>query len=191
MRFKRYIVSAVLFFGVGFINAQNIELVELIKGEKFKVQSIFSNEAYFVNVSHMRISEIAMGKIDTSTSNEYAFFDLLSSKSEVTGSSYGGATGSATLFGATVNTVLNKEQDILVLNVNQCKELAKAINQLFVSYEKQKMKGRTDFLIRIKTSTRLNLSNDGNKIGLEYDGETYLIPALELREMYDLVSKVK
>ncbi len=171
---------------------QKVEVVKQLDNARFKIAPLFGNESYLIDVSRVEFSllDTTTQKIDKSTSNQFSIIRLFSSKSKVDGVDYGGATGTATLFGATVNTSLNKNEDYLQLNKAQSNELKRALNKMFVAYEKLKMDGSKDFLVRVETSFGLALTNDGQQIGLEYEGEIYLVEEEKLWELYGVVSKV-
>ena len=77
------------------------------------------------------------------------------------------------------------------MDVKQSQELSKAINDLFVAYQTFKNLGNLDFAVRLSTSFGLELSNDGNQIGLILEESKYLIPEAELQRLYSVVSKVR
>jgi hypothetical protein len=121
-----------------------------------------------------------------------ALLQFNSTKSEATGVNYSAATfGGRGGVGLSMKTELVRNSGTLSLDVKQSQELSKAINDLFVAYQTFKNLGNLDFAVRLSTSFGLELSNDGNQIGLILEESKYLIPEAELQRLYSVVSKVK
>lgn len=174
---------------------QGLELVEQIGFQQIKIVKLFGSEAFNVSVSHLKISELSdvdAGSLTKLSSYEIATMQFNSLKSEVNGANYGAATsGGRGALGVSVNTQLVKNSGVLSLDAKQSSELSKAINDLFVAYQTFKNEGLSEFAIRLTTSFGLELSNDGDQIGLGFDGVKYIIPETELQRLYSVVSKVK
>ena len=174
---------------------QRLEIVERIGYEQIKLSKFFGSETFYVEVSHLEVSDLTdvdSGSITKKSSQEFAVLQFQTSKSEATGISYGAATSAGrSALGLSLNTKLTKSSGTLFLDVEQSGELSKAINDLFVAFQTFKNSGKKDFAIRLTTSFGLELTNDGDEIGLLVDGVKYSIPESELRRLYSVVSKVK
>ena len=163
--------------------------------EQIKVVKMFGSESFNVEVSHLKVStlsDVDSGSLTKLSSYEMALLQFNSTKSEATGVSYASATfGGRGGVGLSLKTEFVRNSGTLSLDVKQSQELSKAINDLFVAYQTFKNLGNIDFAVRLSTSFGLELSNDGNQIGLILEESKYLIPEAELQRLYSVVSKVR
>ena len=184
-----------LLFATTLSFAQGLELVERMGSEQIKVVKMFGSESFNVEVSHLKVSKLSdvdSGSLTKLSSYEMALLQFNSTKSEATGVNYAAATfGGRGGVGLSMKTELVRNSGTLSLDVKQSQELSKAINDLFVAYQTFKNLGNLDFAVRLSTSFGLELSNDGNQIGLLLEESKYLIPEAELQRLYSVVSKVK
>jgi hypothetical protein len=187
---------SIAFWLVAFVSfGQQLEIVERIGHEQIKLNKFFGSESFFVEVSHLKVSELTdvdAGSISKKSSQEFALLQFQSTKSEAMGVSYGAATSAGrSALGLSLNTKLTRNSGTLYLDSAQSSELSKAINDLFVAFQTFKIAGNADFAIRLMTSFGLELTNDGDEIGLLYDGMKYIIPESELKRLYSVISKVE
>ncbi|MEQ9374127.1 MAG: hypothetical protein RIG68_03060 [Imperialibacter sp.] len=184
-------VLLMLFAGVA-AKAQQTQIVEIVTSKKFKVSHFFSNEAYFVDVAHLKVGNVSNPTIkdySLTDSKHYSLLSFKSVKSEVDGTNIGGAVGSANLFGMSISSTVSKNEDVLLLDEIQSAEISDAINQLFVIYRAQKLNGLRDFSVRTTTSVGLTLFNDGTYLGFEFNDRVFIILESDLISLYKVIAE--
>ena len=188
-------ISLVLCLMTLMSSGQRLEIVERISYQQIKLSKFFGSESLFVVVTHLEVSDLTdvdSGSIRKKSSQEFALLQFQSSKSEASGVSYGAATSAGrSALGLSLNTQFIRNSGTLYLDSVQSGELSKAINDLFVAFQTFKNSGKENFAVRLTTSFGLELTNDGEEIGLLVDGVKYIIPEAELRRLYSVVSKVQ
>jgi hypothetical protein len=108
-------------------SGQRLEIVERISYQQIKLSKFFGSESFFVEVSHLEVSDLTdvdSGSIRKKSSQEFALLQFQSSKSEASGVSYGAATSAGrSALGLSLNTQFIRNSGTLYLDSVQSGEL--------------------------------------------------------------------